>query len=82
MRKIVAMLTSFYTNAFSASNLVKSFILFRISVSIIKCKFIMQNNGYCLKLKTRKQKESDGSFIILSLFFITVYISVFNINDN
>ena len=47
----VALLTSYIINPFSASHLIKLFISFSISVEIMKCTFIGQNNNYCLILK-------------------------------
>ena len=44
-KRKMALLISFITNAFSAS------VKFSTSVKIMKCTFIAQNNGYCLKLK-------------------------------
>ena len=53
-------------------------------VSFIQKKYLNNEahiyyNGYCLKLKRWKQRESAGNFIFLYLLFMSVYISVFNI---
>ena len=47
----VALLASFITNAFSASHLIKLFMLFSASVKIMRCTFLVQNNGYYLILE-------------------------------
>ena len=46
----VALLTSFITNTFSISHLIKLFISFSRIVKI-KYTFTVQNDRYCLKLK-------------------------------
>ena len=76
---ILPLLTLFITNAFSISHLIKLFISFSGSVKIMKCTFIVENNGYCLKLKRKKERESQ-----LAIFYFCLYLSqIFNdINDN
>ena len=46
---IVTTLAPFNKNAFSGNHLIKLLVLFSISVKIMECIFIVQNNGYFLK---------------------------------
>ena len=68
----MALLTSFIKNAFNASHLIKIFISYTTSVKILKCTFILQNNGYYLKLKRKKINSIDltFSFYRVYLYFI------------
>ena len=64
----VALLTQFIVNTFSVSHLIKFFTSFRRSVKIIKCTFILQNNGYCLKLKRYKEEKKVNWPFLISVF--------------
>ena len=64
-------ITLFITNAFSTSHVIKLLVLFIASVKIMRCTFIVQKDGYCLKLKWCLLSEDRK---VSWQFFISAFI--------